>query len=597
MDNININTNNSANFTENKFYADIIEILAAKKFTKKEINKLKLRLCRKYHLKKIPTDIEIMLHAREKELKKIKNNLLTKPTRSISGVTPIAVMSAPYPCPHGKCIFCPGGPKSEFGNVPQSYTGREPSTMRAIRADYEPYIIVFNRLEQYIVAGHFPQKAEVIIQGGTFPSLPEEYQKRFVTEIYQALNDFGFLFFKKGKNEIDIERFRSFFELNRNIKCMNNPRSVSDSERQKHLNKKILSIKNKNLSTDLLREQKRNETAKIRCVGLTIETKPDWGLVEHGNKLLQLGVTRIELGVQSVYDEQLRITNRHHTCADTIRSIRELKDLGFKLNFHYMIGLPKTTKEMDSVGLRELFSNQLYRPDMLKIYPCMVLKGTQLYNLWKSGLFQPMTTATAAEIIADFMRYVPDYCRIMRVQRDIPTCVTEAGVDKTNLRQYVEKIMQEKNIMTKDIRAHEAGAFLNKLKKDKKIKTLQKPMIVVEEYEASDGKEFFIMVIDTKNEILYGFVRMRFPSQCLRKEITAKSALIRELHVFGEATALGKKGTVQHKGLGKQLMKKAEEIAKQHGKEKIAVLSAVGVKEYYKKLGYKKEGVYMVKWV
>ena len=189
------------------------------------------------------------------------------------------------------------------------------------------------------------------------------------------------------------------------------------------------------------------------------------------------------------------------------------------------------------------------------------------------------------------MRYVPAYCRIMRVQRDIPTNVTEAGVDKTNLRQYIEKIMQEKNIPTKEIRAREVGTVLEK-NPDIKLNT---PEIVVQEYEASNGKEFFISLEDIKNDVLFGFVRLRFPSQCMRKEITETSALLRELHVYGEATALGKQGTVQHRGMGKQLMKKAEEIAKQNGKDKIVVISAVGTREYYKKLGYEREGIYMVK--
>ncbi len=581
--------NQNQSLEQDNFYKEIISALFTKKHSKKQINQLKVKLCGKYSLKKIPTDIDIMLHATEKELKLIKKQLLTKPMRSRSGVAPIAVMSAPSACPHGKCTFCPGGPGSAFGDVPQSYTGKEPSTMRAIRAGYDSYIIVFNRLEQYIVSGHIPQKAEVIIQGGTFPATPREYQVNFVKDIYLALNDFGKLFFKKQdqgkknteKETIDIEKIKKFFEL---------PEDIRKEGRRELMNKKILALKNKKKTT-LEKEKKRNETAPIRCVGLTIETKPDWGFAVHGNLMLELGATRVELGIQSVYEEPLRVTHRGHTLADSHGSIQELRDLGFKLNFHYMLGLPKTTKEMDVVGLRELFDNPLYRPDMLKIYPCMVLKGTALYHTWKAGNYQPMTTATAAEIIADFMRYVPAYCRIMRVQRDIPTNVTEAGVDKTNLRQYVEKIMKEKNIVTKEIRAREVGTFIAK---NPQIK-LHSPEIIVQKYDASYGKEFFISLEDTKNNVLFGFLRMRFPSASLRKEITPTSALIRELHVYGEAAAFGVEGTVQHRGLGKQLMKKAEEIAKENGKDKIVVISAVGTREYYKKLGYVKEGVYMVK--
>ncbi len=580
------NTSHDNTNSKKGFFAEIIPLLIAKHYSKKQINQLKVQLCRKYRLEKIPTDIEVMLHATPQQFQKIKKTLLTKPTRSMSGVTPIAVMSAPFKCPHGKCTFCPGGPGSVFGDVPQSYTGREPSTMRAIRADYDPYVIVFNRLEQYIATGHMPKKADVIIQGGTFPAMPEEYQQKFVKEIYQALNDFGKLFFTKN-GHINFKKFKAFFEL---------PDDIKTKERQEKINKKITN--NKSLMgeagrRDLLKEQERNETAAIRCVGLTVETKPDWGFREHGNKLLDFGVTRIELGVQSVYEEPLRITNRGHTLADTKKSIQELRDLGFKLNFHYMLGLPKTTKEMDIVGLRKLFSNPAYCPDMLKIYPCMVLKGTPLYAFWKTGKYLPMATTTAAEIIADFMQAIPPYCRIMRVQRDIPTNVTEAGVDRTNLRQYIEKIIAEKKIVTKEIRAREVGAFLRK----NTVLQLNAPEIVMVEYEASGGKEFFVSLEDTKNDVLFGFVRLRFPSRSMRKEITETTALIRELHVYGEATELGKEGAIQHRGLGKQLMNEAEKIAQQHGKNKMVVISAVGTREYYKNLGYKKECPYMIKKV
>ena len=557
-----------------QYFTEIISLLSKKKYPLKQVNQLKVQLCRTYGMKHIPTSIEIMLHATPTQLTLLKKNLLAKPTRSMSGVAPIAVMTAPFPCPHGKCIFCPGGPKSEFGTVPQSYTGKEPSTMRAIRGNYDAFLIVFNSLEQFIMSGRLPNKAEIIFQGGTFPALPKEYQKQFVTDIYHALNEFSKLFFKK--DELNIEKVRKFFEL---------PADFTDDKRRLRLQTKILALKK---NTTLQKEQKRNETSAIRCVGLTIETKPDWGFAEHGNKMLELGVTRIELGVQSVFEEPLKLCNRGHTLADTQKSIQQLKDLGFKLNFHYMLGLPGVTKEMEAVGLRELFSNPAYKPDMLKIYPCMVMKGTPLFELWKSGKFIPMTTATAAEIIAEFMRYVPPYCRIMRVQRDIPTHMTEAGVDRTNLRQYIEKIMAEKKIQTQEIRNREIERVLY----NNPLLKFKKPIIKILEYDAS-GKEFFISL--ESNNALFGFLRMRFPSECLRKEITQDSALIRELHVYGAATAFGKKGTVQHRGLGKELMKKAEEIAKKNKKKKIVVISAVGTREYYKKIGYVKEGLYMVK--
>ena len=339
--------------------------------------------------------------------------------------------------------------------------------------------------------------------------------------------------------------------------------------------------------------QKENETSFIRCVGLTIETKSDFGKLYHGNLMLELGCTRVELGIQSIYEHVLEATNRGNTVADNIESIRILKDLGFKINCHYMPGLPLTTKEMDLFGLRQLFENPDYRPDMLKIYPCMVMGGTKLYEEWKAGKFTPLTTNEAAEIIAEAKPYVPKWCRIVRIQRDIPTYVTSSGVDRTNLRQYVKKLCIEKNIKCRCIRCREVG--FNQFKnKNIDIKNIE---IKITEYDASHGTEFFIAAEDSKNDLLFGYCRLRFPSQFLRQEITKKSALIRELHVYSPAVQIGKKSedSFQHKGIGKKLMAKAEEILKQNGKDKIIVLSGIGARKYFAKLGYELEGVYMVK--
>ncbi len=571
---------------EPAFYTELISLL--KQHTKKTLPKdklarLKIQLCTKHRMKKIPTDIQVMLNASADDLEQIKPILLTKPTRSLSGVAPVAVMTKPLACPHGKCTFCPGGPGSAFGDVPQSYTGKEPSTMRAIRAEYDAYLIVMNRLEQYVVTGHVPDKVELILQGGTFPAFPDEYQEEVVTDCFQALNDFSTQFFSKGK--IDLARFKEFFEL---------PGNVEDEERTQRLHTKLLAIKRENKAA-LKQAQKTNETAKIRCVSLTVETKPDWAFLKHGNKMLEQGCTRVELGVESLYEDVLKITHRGHTLEDTKRAIRELKDLGYKLNFHYMLGLPNTTKEMDQKALQELFDNDAYKPDMMKIYPCMVLKGTPLYHIWKAGKYQPITTQEAAELIVEAKAFIPEYCRIMRVQRDIPTYRTEAGVNRTNLRQYVEQLAKKKGIQCRCIRCREVGRVQKKDgKKDGKIS------IGTMVYHASFGKEFFIQAEDADNDILYGFCRLRFPSQCLREEITPTSAIVRELKVFGEAASIGEdtstsKEKAQHKGLGTKLMLKAEEIAKEYNKNKILVISAIGTREYYKKLGYYLEGPYMVK--
>jgi elongator complex protein 3 len=310
--------------------------------------------------------------------------------------------------------------------------------------------------------------------------------------------------------------------------------------------------------------------------------------------MLMLGCTRVEIGLQSIYNEVLKYVNRGHTVKDTIESFRIMKDLGFKITAHYMPGLPLTTTEMDVYGLRQLFENQDFRPDMLKIYPCMVMKGTALYNEWINGKFKPITTQIAGEIIAEFKGHVPEYCRIVRVQRDIPTYITSSGVDRTNLRQYIDKILKDRQIKCRCIRCREAGIILQN-----KMIELGEIKIKVNEYYASMGREFFISAEDDKNDILFGYCRLRFPSESLRDEITESSVLIRELHVYSPALPIGvySKSSFQHRGIGKALMNNAEKIAHMNKMSKIVVIAGIGAREYFRKLGYEKEGVYMVKYI
>ncbi len=556
------------------FYTDAIQILKEQDLEKDEFVELKKDIAKRYGLKDVPSDIQILTHASREDAELLKKRLLTKPTRTLSGVAPIAVMTLPYGCPHGKCVYCPGGPNSSFGDVPQSYTGHEPSTMRAIRAGYDPYMIVFYRLEQYLVTGHTPEKADVIVQGGTFPAMPLELQNSIIKDIFKAMNDFSDMFFVDG--ELDFEKFKEFFEL---------PGDIYDKVRSDNLKVKILDLKNKN-NKDLEYEKNRNENAKIRCIGLTIETKPDWGLLEHGNLMLEQGCTRVELGIQSLSDEVLKLTHRGHGLQESIDSSRILKDLGFKLNYHFMLGLPGTTPEKELEELKQLFTDDRFKPDMLKVYPTMVSKGTALFAWWKTGKYKPIDADSAAEIISEFKRYVPKWCRIMRVQRDIPPKVMEAGPMMSNLRQLVEQKCIEKGIKCNCIRCREVGRNLK----------VENPELTVTEYESSGGKEFFIAVEDLKNDVLIGFNRLRFPSQSLRPEITDKSGIIREIHVYGEAAPIGKPGNYQHKGYGKMMMKKAEDICRANGKNKLLVIAGVGVRQYFKQqLGYVQDGPYVSK--
>ncbi len=550
-----------------EFYKDIVQVLKEKKLKGIAFDRKKIELCRKYGLKKIPTNIQILLNVPKEDQKQV--SLLTKPVRTISGIASVAVMTAPLACPHGKCTFCPGGPKSYYGDVPQSYTGKEPATMRGIRNNYDSYLQVFNRLEQYVAGGHVPDKVEIIVMGGTFLSYDLNYQEDFIKFCFKAMNDFGQTFFLKG--ELDLDKYKDFFEL---------PGDFTSEERSKSVKNKILSLRE---NCSLEEEQLKNETSKIRCVGLTIETKPDWGKLDEGNRMLRFGCTRVELGIQSVYDKQLKITNRGHDIKDSIESIRILKDLGFKINAHYMPGLPEMNYKDDLEGMKQLFSNPDYCPDMLKIYPCMVAPGTPLYEQYKKGNFTPLSTEDAAKLISEFKPFIPTYCRVQRVLRDVPTKQWAAGVGLTNFRQLIHEKYKPK---CRCIRCREPM---------KKQINYDKVELLVQEYDASKGKEFFISFEDVENDLILGFCRLRFPSQSLRDEITKDSAIIRELHVYGTATALGSEGNIQHKGFGKKLVEKAEEISKLNNKNKMLVISGIGVREYYKKLGYKKEQVYMSK--
>ncbi len=547
-------------------YKEIKKLAKGKQISKPELENLKIKLAKKYHLGNLPRDSDILLNT--------GLDIKTKSVRTLSGVAPIAVMTKPERCPHGKCTFCPGGPGSYFGDTPQSYTGKEPSTMRAIRNNYDPYLIVFNRLEQYVCMNQSAEKVEVIIQGGTFPALNKEYQEYVVKYILKAMNDFSVVFYKGRK--LQIKKFKKFFEL---------PSNINSPERSKKIQEKLLKLKKE---TSLEKEQERNESAQVRCIGLTIETKPDWGFLEQGNEMLRLGCTRVELGVQCLDDNILKATHRGHTLEDTKKSFQILKDLGFKINAHVMLGLPSQTKAAMLQEIKELFQNPDYKPDMLKLYPCLVLPGTPLYAQWKSGAYKPLTVEETADIIAEAKRFIPKWCRIMRIQRDIPSTVIASGPIKTNLRQEVEALCKKRNIQCQCIRCRESGR-----------KKVENPEITVEEYNSSKGKEFFISIEDKKNNGLVGFCRLRFPSQQLRKEMTEKTAIIRELHVFSQALPLKenpKENSQQHRGYGKQLMLKAEALSKERKKDKVVVIAGIGVKEYYiKKLGYKKDGPYVSK--
>ncbi|MEM1732671.1 MAG: tRNA uridine(34) 5-carboxymethylaminomethyl modification radical SAM/GNAT enzyme Elp3 [Desulfurococcaceae archaeon] len=468
---------------------------------------------------------------------------IKRPTRALSGVTVVAVMTKPYPCPHGKCIYCPGG--IEY-NTPQSYIGNEPALNRARLVNYDPYDQVYMRLKQYEINGHVPNKAEVIVMGGTFTALPIDYQIWFITNIFEAFNNYP----------------------------GNKPETLPSLEEA----------------------QLRNETSNIRVVGLTLETRPDWAKEKQINLMLYLGATKVEIGVQSIYDDVLRFIKRGHTVKDVVESTRLLKDAGYKVTYHIMPGLPGSDPDRDLEMIKELFKNPDFRPDMLKIYPTLVIEGTELYELWKKGLYRPLTDEEAVDLISEMYRFIPKWVRVMRIQRDIPAQLIVAGPRKSNLRELVEKVALEKGIEINEIRFREVG-------RQEFYRGVRPSRITItkEYYEASNGIEIFIAAEDISNNIIVGLLRLRIPSdRAHRPEVDNRTAIVRELHVYGLQTPVGMRLEMswQHQGWGKELLRVAEELAKhEFSCHKILVLSGVGAREYYRKMGYTRpsNSPYMVK--
>lgn len=541
--------------------------------SKHEFMKLKVELARKYKLTNFPSVISILTSLPKEDREVFLKFLSIKPTRTVSGVAPVAIMTKPMACPpQAKCTFCPGGPKSVFGDVPKSYTGNEPASMRAARNVFSGYAQVMNRLEQYSLMNQSTEKIELIIMGGTFLYYPRAYQDQFVTESLQAMNDFSEMFWKG--DELDFDAFKDFFEL---------PSSVKDSDRAKKVLQKVLSSRK---DSSLEREQKRNETAHTRCVALVVETRPDTCSESDIDQMLKLGTTRVELGIQSLSDDILLKVERGHSVQESIDATKMLKDSFLKACHQIMPGLYQSVDESVEM-IKQLFEDPHFRPDALKVYPCLVMPGTKLYEEYKAGRFTPLSTEEAGEVLVRAAKYIPKYCRVMRIQRDIPTKVTIDGVSMTNFRQYVDELMKKNNVVSEDIHAREP-----------RLRSVDWDHVelVRQDYKASDGDEIFLSFEDTKNNILLGFLRLRNPSAPYRKEIPPGTMGVRELHVYGTATGLAEQGDIQHRGLGKKLMLEAERISKEefHAK-KLVVISGIGVREYYKKLGYVQDGPYVSK--
>lgn len=508
-------------------------VLSNPKMKGKELGRLKIEVARKYHLPRIPRNSEI-LSIIENPSEDVLRLLTLKPARSLSGIAVVAAMSKPMPCPpQANCIYCPGGVKV---NTPQSYTGLEPAARRGAEHGYDAFAQVTARLKQLEAIGHPTGKVELIIMGGTFLSFPKEYQEEFVKGCYDGLNGF----------------------------------------RAKSLQEAI----------------KYNETAKRRCVGLTFETRPDFCKEKHVDIMLSYGATRVEIGVQTLDDEVLKRVRRGHTVEDTVEAFRIAKDAGFKIVAHMMPGLPFSNLEKDFWSFVKLFEDERFRPDMLKIYPTLVVESSELYKMYVKGEYKPPSSEEIVDFVAKVKAIVPPWLRIMRVQRDIPASQIVAGVKAGNLRELAKKRLTEMGKRCHCIRCREVG--LARLAPER----LKEFRMVRREYRASGGLEVFLSWEDEDGHIA-GFLRLRKPSnKAHRPEIAEGTAIVRELRVYGQAVDVGERlgSGWQHRGLGARLMVEAEGIVRDEwGMEKLAVISAVGTRKYYEKLGYYRDGAYMSK--
>ncbi|MHA1976281.1 MAG: tRNA uridine(34) 5-carboxymethylaminomethyl modification radical SAM/GNAT enzyme Elp3 [Candidatus Hodarchaeales archaeon] len=505
-----------------------------------KLESLKRKIAKEYNLNRFVRNSEIiefidstdLLTDTDKEA--LRLFLRVRKVRTISGIAVVALMTKPFPCP-GKCIYCPDVP-----GAPKSYTGREPATMRGIENDFDPKKQVEARMKQLKAIGHPLDKVHLVIMGGTFLANPEEYQEHFIKESLDGIT---------GKSSSSLEETKSNSDLSR----------------------------------------KRN-------VGITFETRPDYSKKIHVNRILELGGTWIEIGVQTLSNEILSYVQRHHTIQDVERAIRYARDGGLKVTLHLMPNLFQSPED-DVQMFKTLYTNPRYVPDAVKIYPTLVLQNTQLFDLWQKKEYVPYDSDKVVEVIARIKEITPEYIRIQRVQRDIPAYLITDGVRYGNLRELAERELRKNGGECSCIRCREVG---HQILRDNQSWSEQGKKMHSYAYSASNGVEHFISYDTEDKKTLFGFLRLREPSNdSFRPEIKYQEAvIIRELHVYGQLVGLGQLPRIsewQHRGLGAKLIKKAEEIALERDYRQILVTSALGVRDYYRKQGFQQIGPYMGK--
>jgi elongator complex protein 3 len=449
--------------------------------------------------------------------------LRVKPTRTISGVAPVTVLTEPHPCP-GECIFCP-----DVERMPKSYLPDEPGAMRAAAYDFNPFDQTAGRVAAMSELGHQVDKVELLILGGTWSSYPEPYQEWFVRRCLDALN---------GTPSATLEQAQSL-----------------------------------------------NEQAAHRNVGLVIETRPDCITPRELQHLRYIGVTKVQLGIQSLDDRILAINRRGHTAADSRQAVRLLRLGGFKTVVHWMPNLLGATPESDLEDFRRLWDDPALRPDELKIYPTALLPDTELFDLWQQGQYQPYNEPTLVRLLADCKALIPPYCRVNRLMRDIPAPNIVAGVKKTNLRQIVQQQMAHEGRQCRCIRCREVRG------RSVEVASLQLQQL---QY-GTEGTDEVFLSMDTPTGRLAGFLRLSLPKARPPIAELESCAVIREVHVYGPALDLGDRraGAVQHTGLGTQLLEEAVRVAHKNGYAETAVIAAIGTRPYYEERGFSRGELYM----
>lgn len=522
----------------------------------------------------------------------VVERLRLKPVRTSSGVTPVTVLTKPFPCP-GECIFCPNDVR-----MPKSYLSDEPGAQRAEQNSFDPYLQTMSRLKTYYLTGHPTDKIEVIILGGTWSFYPETYQIWFVKRIFDALHDFGAGIDHSAAVEAAIKAGSQLHPemntVNVTVHGVDMAQSynqvvqtvyAAEMRRSRDVSAKIAGGDRSPIDEwatwdELEAAHRFNEDAPCRCVGLVIETRPDHISADEVLRVRRLGCTKVQIGFQSLNDTVLRLNRRGHTVAATRRAVKLLRQAGFKIHAHWMPNLYGSSPDEDIADYRRMFADPDFRPDELKVYPCSLIESAALMQHFQDGSWRPYTQDELLHVLVECFRLTPEYCRLTRVIRDIPGTDIVVGNKVTNFRQLVENELKRLGDRPTDIRGREirhSDVTLDHLQLDE------------QRYESAWGDELFLQYV-TEDRQIAGFLRLSLPprdAEPLTPEL-ADAALIREVHVYGQSVEIGETATgrAQHVGLGTQLIERAVEIAQERGYARLAVISAVGTRGYYRKRGF-----------